>query len=105
MKNFHGVKISSKELEVKLIGTIHNVSDIGTKPLSQQRLKVLLRKCHASMEMATESVRRKDRKLKRERERDATWQGPKFSQSTREDYVCKRPWVSGARNTEAERSR
>ena len=35
--------ISSKELEVKQIGTIHNVSDIETKPLSQQRLKFLLR--------------------------------------------------------------
>ena len=40
--------ISLKELEVKQIGAIHNVSGIGTKPLSQQRLKFLLRKRHAS---------------------------------------------------------
>ena len=39
--------ISSKELEPKQIGKIHNMSDIGTKPLSQQRLKFLLRKRHA----------------------------------------------------------
>ena len=38
---------SPKELEVKQIGTIHNVSDIGTKPLSQQRLKFFVRTCHA----------------------------------------------------------
>ena len=36
--------LSSKEPEVKQIGTIHNVSDI---PLSQQGLKFLLRKCNA----------------------------------------------------------
>ena len=39
--------ISSKELEVKQIGTTRNVSDIGTQLLSQQSLKFLLRKCHA----------------------------------------------------------
>ena len=81
---------SSKELEVKQIGTIHNVSDIGAKPLSQQRLKFLLRKRHADdgdgsrvgdeerqeveereRERETEREREREREREKERERDA----------------------------------
>ena len=69
MKNFHGVKISSKELEVKLIGTIHNVSDIGTKPLSQQRRKLLLHKCHA-IDGDGNRVGEKERQEVEERQRE-----------------------------------
>ena len=35
-------KVASGELEVRQVGTARNVADIGTKPLSQQRLRLLL---------------------------------------------------------------
>ena len=35
-------KVASGELEVRQIGTTKNISDIGTKPLSRSRLKLLL---------------------------------------------------------------
>ena len=84
--------------EVKQVGTIHNASDFGTRPLSQQRLKFLLRKCN-EIDGDGNRVREKERQeLKRERERvrekcnvarSKDW--PKRSRK----YVCKRSWVSG----------
>ena len=35
-------KVASGELEVRQIGTTKDISDIGTKPLSRSRLKLLL---------------------------------------------------------------
>ena len=54
--------------EVKQVGLIHNASDFGTRPLSQQRLKFLLRKCN-EIDGDGNRVREKERQeLKRERE-------------------------------------
>ena len=40
-------KVASGSLEVKQIGTAYNLADIGTKPLSKVRLRLLLFWCHA----------------------------------------------------------
>ena len=40
-------KVASGSLEVKQIGTAYNLVDIGTKPLSKARLRLLLFWCHA----------------------------------------------------------
>ena len=40
-------KVMAKELEVRQIGTLYNLADIGTKPLSRHRMQVLLFWCNA----------------------------------------------------------
>ena len=35
-------KVAAGEFEVRQVGTVRNVADIGTKPLSQHRLRLLL---------------------------------------------------------------